>query len=60
MKLDVKFSESNQSFDPQLGESNQTFAIEVGEVIDLSEGERKLAYENGRKDMCEEVLGGEW
>lgn len=48
MKLDVKFSESNQSFDPQFGESNQQFSSEFREVqtIHGKDGEDgKSAYE---------------
>ena len=48
MKLDVKFSESNQSFGPQFGESNQQFPSEFHglQTIHGKDGEDgKSAYE---------------
>ena len=49
MKLDFIFKEQDMSF-----------AVKFGEVHEVPEGGFKQGYEAGVKDICEQILGGEW
>ena len=47
MYFDVEFQITDQTFNPQFSESNQMFTPSMDKVIDLSEGEKQRAYQDG-------------
>lgn len=53
MKLEMKFTESNQSFAPRFGEVNSV--SDGGFDRGYAEG-----YNKGKDEFYEELIGGEW
>ena len=47
MKMDVVFEKSKQVFEAGFSENELAFTPDVGEVINLSDGEKQVAYQTG-------------